>query len=57
MTSKILSDYTIIQPPDCLFRCHEQSAFGVMRNRGKMGDRLAMLRGAGSIAQAERNRI
>lgn len=41
---KILSDHTIIQRPDCLFRCNEQSAFCVMIVHVNLDDRLSILR-------------
>jgi hypothetical protein len=41
---RILSDQTIIQRPDCLFSCNEQSASCVMIAHVKLDDRLSILR-------------
>ncbi len=45
MPSRDLSDHTIIQRPDCLFRCNEQTAgCCIMVAHLKLDDRLAVLR-------------
>jgi hypothetical protein len=41
---RILSDHTIIQCPDCLFRCDAQSAFCMMTAHVNLDDRLSILR-------------
>ena len=41
---KVLSDYSILRCPDCLFRCKAQSASCVMTANVKLGDRLSILR-------------
>jgi hypothetical protein len=44
MSSRIFSDHTIIQCPDCLFRRSEQNAFRVMTAHVNLDDRLTILR-------------
>jgi hypothetical protein len=41
---RVLSDHTIIQCPDCLFRCDAQNAFCMMTAHVKLDDRLSILR-------------
>jgi hypothetical protein len=41
---KVLSDHTIIQRPDCVFSCTEQTAFCIMIAHLKLDDRLVVLR-------------
>ena len=40
---KVLSDHSIILPPDCLFPCKAQSSFCVMTANVKLDDRLSLL--------------
>ena len=41
---KVLSDYSILRCPDCLFRCKAQSPSCVMTANVKLNDRLSILR-------------
>ena len=56
MTSRILSDRSTIQRPDCLFRCHAQCAFDDMTANFEVNDRLLILHPAESV-QRQSQRI
>jgi hypothetical protein len=57
MASRILSDYSIIQRPDCLFRRHAQCAFDDMTASFEVNDRSSIPHPAESVTQQRAQRV